>query len=682
MDQWRRALARARRGELAVLRQPWHRPVPGGTVAPYLVKVLCADEGRLAAWGTRYGLPARGICRHGSIPHYDLWGPLADRAWAELAPATLGTGPDAGPGENAEGAGPGAPPPGGSPFPHQGSSPSQGGTVLDHRNPERPAGIDSQAPGPAPAGGGPGPRAVVAVLRGPWPAGDAAARLVRAGWPGAGALYDRWQHVLEIAPLPPELARRLAHEAAGQTGFATWRPYAGAASLLLGGSLPQLWSLACRWGGHPAVPDPGRGPEPGGTTAGLGAPFTGRDQPASGEDLTRSAGHALARALLSLPHLPPGRLGAEGGAAPLSPAGVPAGSPVGGTAPAGRGRAGPVSAAPAAGAPWPAGGFPAGPVPLALGPRKVDFRGRSLLFGRRTLIMGVLNVTPDSFSDGGRYNAPDRALRRALEMVAEGADLIDVGAESANIAASKPELEEELARLVPVVERLVREVDVPISIDTYKAPVAEAALEAGAHIINDISGLHADPDLAAVCARYGAGVVIMHLQGHPRRLAREPRYDDVVLDVARYLAEGVQRALAAGVRPEAIVVDPGIGVGKRTRHNLEILENLGAFRSLGYPVLLGASRTSVIGNILETPIGDRLEGTLATTALAVVHGADMVRVHDVRANARVARMADALVRGWDEPAGGWPFDAVTGRQRRPLRELGRLPVRPGDQSRT
>ncbi|WP_242822486.1 dihydropteroate synthase [Thermaerobacter marianensis] len=597
MEQWRRALERARRGQLAVLRQPWHRPVPGGTVAPYLVKVLCADEGRLAAWGTRYGLPARGICHHGRIPHYDLWGPLAEQAWAELAPATLGDGagasrPGAADGQETGRVAPsarsrlsGPPRPSPAPAPGPVTQPGQGGTRAMPLVPE--------------------PDAVVAVHRGPWHAGPIAARLVRAGWPGATALDDLWRHTFEIAPLRPEVARRLAHQAAARTGFATWRPYAGAASLLVAGSVTELGELAGRWL---------------------------RQEP------ERPAGRALARALQSLPFT----------AAAMSRGDGPAALGV------------------------------AGPVPLARQPLRVDFRGRSLVFGERTLIMGVLNVTPDSFSDGGRYNAPDRAVRRALEMVAEGADLIDVGAESANIAASKPELEEELARLMPVVERLVREVDVPISIDTYKAPVAEAALQAGAHIINDISGLHADPGLAAVCARYGAGVVVMHLQGHPRSLAREPRYDDVVLDIARYLQEGVARALAAGVRPEAIVVDPGIGVGKRTRHNLEILENLGAFRSLGYPVLLGASRTSVIGNVLETPIGDRLEGTLATTALAVVHGADMVRVHDVRANARVARMADALVRGWDEPADGWPFDAVTGHQRRPLRELGRLPAAEGE----
>ncbi|PZN08619.1 MAG: dihydropteroate synthase [Bacillota bacterium] len=619
VEQWRRALERARRGQLAVLRQPWHRPVPGGQVAPYLVKVLCADERRLAAWGTRFGLPARGICRHGRIPHYDLWGPLAERAWAELAPATLGQGAAPLPVDREQGAVP--------------------------RRPRARGGVPTMPSSPRST-------PVVAVHRGPWHAGDVAARLVRVGWPGAVALHGRWHHVFEIAPLPPDLARRLAHDAAARTGFATWRPYAGAASLVVAGAVAALWELAGRWvlaGSPPSRPLQAGSSRPTGELPAGGAGDGRADgpPPPSGAE---GAGRALARALRALPF-----------ASPAPP-------PEGLAGPTGRGDGAGWSAAVAAAL------RAAGEVPLASVPRRVDFRGRSLVFGRRTLIMGVLNVTPDSFSDGGRYDAPDRAVRRALEMVAEGADLIDVGAESANIAASKPELEEELARLMPVVERLVRELDVPISIDTYKAPVAEAALQAGAHIINDISGLHADPELAAVCARYGAGVVVMHLQGHPRNLARQPRYDDVVLDIARYLQEGVDRALAAGVRPEAIVVDPGIGVGKRTRHNLEILEHLGAFRSLGYPVLLGASRTSVIGNVLETPVHQRLEGTLATTVLAVVHGADMVRVHDVRANARAARMADALVRGWDEPADGWPFDAVTGRQRRPLRELGRLPV--------
>lgn len=306
----------------------------------------------------------------------------------------------------------------------------------------------------------------------------------------------------------------------------------------------------------------------------------------------------------------------------------------------------------------------------AAGP-SVRLGPRTYHWGRRTYIMGILNVTPDSFSDGGRHLAPERAMARARAMEAEGADVIDIGAESASIAASKPELDEELARLLPVVETLARETGATLSIDTYKSAVAEAVLEAGAHVINDISGLHADPDLAAVIAQHDAGVVIMHMQGHPRDVAREPRYDDVVDEVAAYLAEGIERAVRAGVREEAILIDPGIGVGKRTRHNLDLIRRIGELRQrLGFPVLLGHSRTSVIGNVLEAPIHDRAEGTLAVTVFAATQGVDMVRVHDVGANTRAARMADALVRGVTEPADGWPFDAVTGRQRRPLRTVG------------
>ncbi|HEY8449262.1 MAG TPA: dihydropteroate synthase, partial [Bacillota bacterium] len=298
----------------------------------------------------------------------------------------------------------------------------------------------------------------------------------------------------------------------------------------------------------------------------------------------------------------------------------------------------------------------------------------------RTYVMGVLNVTPDSFSDGGLYLAPERALARAQRMIAEGADIIDIGAESASIAASKPALAEEIARLEPVVGALAAKGQVALSIDTYKSRVAEAMLAAGAHLINDISGLHADPELADVVAAYGAGIVLMHMQGTPRNVAREPRYDNVVDDILAYLSTGIERALAAGIARERIVLDPGIGVGKRTRHNLEILRNLQAFRRLGFPLLLGHSRTSVIGNVLELPVGERLEGTLAVTAVAITKGVDLVRVHDVRANVRVARMADALVRGIEEPADGWPFDAVNGTQRRSLRPVGGRDPEPDPQA--
>lgn len=302
--------------------------------------------------------------------------------------------------------------------------------------------------------------------------------------------------------------------------------------------------------------------------------------------------------------------------------------------------------------------------------RPVAFGAHTLEFGGKTHIMGILNVTPDSFSDGGLYYDHEKALAHAREMVADGADVVDLGAESASIKASKPDANEQVARLVPLVRELAAGLGRPLSIDTYQSAVAEATLAAGAAIINDISGLHADPDLARVVAEHGAGLVIMHMKGHPRRPDPEPRYEDVFEEVRAYLSEGVERALAAGVREEKILLDPGIGVGKRTAHNLELLQRLGELRALGFPILLGASRTSVIGNVLELPVGEREEGTLATTAWAAFVGADMVRVHDVRGNARVAAMADALARGIRQPDDGWPFDAVTGEQRRPLRPPG------------
>ena len=309
----------------------------------------------------------------------------------------------------------------------------------------------------------------------------------------------------------------------------------------------------------------------------------------------------------------------------------------------------------------------------------VQFGPRRFCFGRRTYIMGVLNLTRDSFSDGGLYFHRDRALRRAEEMVQEGADIIDVGAESARIHAEKLEPGPEIERLVPVVEWIARNLDVAISVDTYKSPVAEAALQAGAHIINDISGLQEDPRMAEVVARHGAGVVIMHLQGSARRPTSRPTYQDVVREVVEYLQQGVRRALAAGVQPQRIIVDPGIGVGKLTEHNLALLRAVPRLKELGYPVLVGHSRTSVIGNLIEAPVPDRLEGTLGATAALVALGVDLVRVHDVKANVRAARVADAILRGWlppwarqDPALADWAFDAVTGEQRRPLHSLAEL----------
>lgn len=267
----------------------------------------------------------------------------------------------------------------------------------------------------------------------------------------------------------------------------------------------------------------------------------------------------------------------------------------------------------------------------------LDCRGRPLVLGERTLVMGILNVTPDSFSDGGLYLDPEKALARAQEMVAEGADLIDVGAVSTRPGHLPVPPEEEWRRLEPVLGPLVRSVNVPVAVDTWRAETARAALEAGVHLINDQWALRGDPALAAVAARYGAPVILMHNQDHRT-------YRDLMGDIIRFLREGIRLAEEAGIPPEKIIVDPGIGFGKDTAQNLEVLQHLGELRSLGKPILLGTSRKSVIGNTLGLPVGERLEGTAATVALGIAQGADIVRVHDVAAMVRVARMTDAIVR--------------------------------------
>lgn len=271
------------------------------------------------------------------------------------------------------------------------------------------------------------------------------------------------------------------------------------------------------------------------------------------------------------------------------------------------------------------------------GRRVLDCRGRKLVLGERTLVMGILNVTPDSFSDGGLYFDPEKALARARQMVDEGADIIDVGAVSTRPGHEPVSVEEEWRRLAPVLIPLVKAVDVPVSVDTWRAATAEAALEAGAHLINDQWGLQGDPALAEVVARYGAPVVLMHNQDHRS-------YRDLMGDILSFLRRGISLAEEAGIAPEKIIVDPGIGFGKDTEQNLEVLHRLAELKSLGKPILLGTSRKSVIGNTLGLPVDQRLEGTAATVALGIAQGVDIVRVHDVQAMVRVARMADAIVR--------------------------------------
>ena len=272
-------------------------------------------------------------------------------------------------------------------------------------------------------------------------------------------------------------------------------------------------------------------------------------------------------------------------------------------------------------------------------------RGKTLTLGTNTHVMGILNVTPDSFSDGGNYLDVQQAIVHAETMVAEGATLIDIGGESSRPGASPVSVNEELARVLPVVRALADTVDVLLSVDTYKAEVARRALEAGAHVVNDITALCSDPNMAATVAEMEAGVVLMHMKGTPRTMQQAPEYNDVVNEVCAWLKKKIQNAEAQGVAPERIIIDPGIGFGKTTKHNLELLKRLSEFRALKKPLLIGTSRKSFIGKILEVPVTERVEGTAATVCWAIAHGADIVRVHDVKANVRAAQMTDALYRG-------------------------------------
>ena len=274
--------------------------------------------------------------------------------------------------------------------------------------------------------------------------------------------------------------------------------------------------------------------------------------------------------------------------------------------------------------------------------------------GRETLVMGVLNVTPDSFSDGGQFDTVEAAVAQAHWMAEGGAHLLDIGGESTRPATFRDQAPlsaaEEMARILPVITRLVKELpQIPLSVDTYKAEVARAALDAGASVLNDISGLQADPEMARLAAERGVPLVIMHLPGLPRHLPPTPFYTDVVAEVCAFFERQVAYAEAQGVRREQIWLDPGIGFGKNIQHNLGLLRRLPELKFLGLPLVVGASRKRFLGTILGTDDPqDRREGTAATVALSIAGGADMVRVHDVREMARVARVSDAVVRGWEE----------------------------------
>jgi dihydropteroate synthase len=271
-------------------------------------------------------------------------------------------------------------------------------------------------------------------------------------------------------------------------------------------------------------------------------------------------------------------------------------------------------------------------------------------FKNKPLVMGILNVTPDSFYDGGVFFDRKRAVDHALQMIDEGADVIDIGAESTRPFSEPTPLAEELERLVPVIEAVRKHSGIPISVDTYKAAAAKAALEAGADIINDISSLAFDPDMARVAAESGAPIVLMHMKGTPRDMQKDPVYQDVVGEIKEFLAERIAFAKSAGIDEEDIVVDPGIGFGKRLQDNLAIIRELGRLKELGKPILMGTSMKSFIGRIMGTDaLVDRVEGTLASMVMSLWHGADIVRVHDVAKTRRVVAFMEALMRS---PASG------------------------------
>ena len=273
-----------------------------------------------------------------------------------------------------------------------------------------------------------------------------------------------------------------------------------------------------------------------------------------------------------------------------------------------------------------------------------SFAGRNLPVGPRPLVMGIVNVTPDSFSDGGRFAATDSAIQHALRLAAEGADLLDIGGESSRPGSKPVSPDEELARVVPVVRGLAGQLDIPISVDTTKAEVARQALAAGAGIVNDITAGLGDPDMVAVVRESGAGVVLMHMQGTPETMQQNPAYADVVREVRDFLADRIRVWVAAGVPAERIAIDPGIGFGKTFDHNLTLLRHLDALSAIGRPVLLGVSRKGFLGKITGRPVDERQAASLAAACFCASRGtAHILRVHDVAAAVDAAKVLGALL---------------------------------------
>jgi dihydropteroate synthase len=277
---------------------------------------------------------------------------------------------------------------------------------------------------------------------------------------------------------------------------------------------------------------------------------------------------------------------------------------------------------------------------------KIEWSGFSLNFDKKTYIMGVLNVTPDSFSDGGLFFSEKKAIEHALRLIEDGADIIDIGGESTRPGSEPVSVEEEIRRTIPVIKAISREIKVPISIDTYKSEVAKHALDAGASIVNDISGLRFDPEMPKVVSEYKVPVIIMHIKGRPKDMQQNPVYEALIPEIMDYLRISIRLANKFGIPDDKIIIDPGIGFGKTFEHNLEIIKNLKEFTLLGKPIAVGVSRKAFIGKILgDVPPSERLEGTAAAVAISIFNGANIVRVHDVKEMARVAKVADAIKNG-------------------------------------
>ncbi|SPD73963.1 7,8-dihydropteroate synthase [uncultured Desulfobacterium sp.] len=276
----------------------------------------------------------------------------------------------------------------------------------------------------------------------------------------------------------------------------------------------------------------------------------------------------------------------------------------------------------------------------------LSWLGHTLNLGQRTHVMGILNVTPDSFSDGGRYLEEEKAVAHGIKMAVDGADIIDVGGESTRPFSKKISVDEEVDRVIPVIEALSGQISIPISIDTYKAAVAREAIKAGAVIINDISALRFDPDMVSVAADSEVPLVLMHMKGTPENMQENPVYSDVIAEIVGFLNSASEAAVKAGVKEEMIILDPGIGFGKTLNHNLQIIRGLNRFLEAGRPIMLGVSNKAFLGQILDAGPHQRDVGTMAAIACAVINGANIVRVHNVKKAADTVRVADAIKRGY------------------------------------